>query len=406
MASATIPFEEPRASKHRGRASTSELLPRYYDGNAVYNRPNMEPRLEHYSVERLQQRLAYAQSLLSRHTSPRCELFMHFYKMKIKDAITAETRDQWEKDVVKIMKLDHLISKLNFLNPSKIPDKDIDMQNKILKLRKMQYLYRYMNRSTIVAVAARADFSSAMFDGCQYSVTDSYWSNTAHLLFYENELYEQRMCRGDFLYHCGRSFTSAIMTACTELGISYELVIRSIMEFDSKNSQICDDLGNLRKDGKHGALAKTLYFDKAEINMIFSEFRFETHIAALEKIIQRQIDTWFYYFDPDDPETWVPTESFLGIAVKARETRKSLETAKRPSKERSARKDEPSQSAIERKTAAHMQEPPGPEKDDGAKQDAIAKRRTHQMLKNMKLDDEDPYVRENDRLLGMLDDEV
>lgn len=383
-----MPSEEPRASKRRHRANTNELLPSSYDEKAVLAGPNAKFDTAEYTDEDLQQRLAYVQSLLTHDISPRCEIFMRWYKIKIKDAMTAETQDQRKKCAMMIRSQEILMQGEDFLDPFQISDSEFEFQNELFKLRKTQYLARYVDSNKIDPPRIQRYPSNTMFGDSQSVPESDFWTDFACELSTEDWRYKIGIREGYSVDTHRRTVTSGVVYSCAELGISDELAIQSILKYELKNWQIYNDLDDLRKDGKHGTLAKILYFDKAELNMVFSEFKFEKEIAAFEKIIQGEIDTWFHCIDPDDPETWMPTEAFLKVARNERERRKEqderevkLEKAKRPSKERSASKDEPSQSDIEKETVAGMQEPQGLEIDDQAKQDAVAKRRMDQMLK-------------------------
>ncbi len=137
---------------------------------------------------------------------------------------------------------------------------------------------------------------------------NNYWSDIAQTLKIEEETQQEIILKGSVLDPIKLDITIAISAACSDLGISKERVVWSIMEYGACNLQVHRDLVDLREEGKFPLLAKILCADRNELSSTFSEFKSETDLSFLRTIIQTEIDTWFDTSDnPDHPDEWIPT---------------------------------------------------------------------------------------------------
>ncbi|KAL9116941.1 MAG: hypothetical protein Q9187_006526 [Circinaria calcarea] len=330
MSSLTKSFEKLAVTKTRTRGDTTSLLPSSYDPNAEDMPecpvPEISPSL--YTPERLQQSLVYAQKFLAqRNISPRSELFMFLFKEEVKEALTAKSAEERELNTKMVMAEERLIRTKRFLQPLESAQ-SAELQERLLELRELQYCTRYGDYMKIIPAEVRYNASSKKFENWKMISAPTYWSEIAKTLRYEREAEQMAIRKGSVLDFIGLPATVAVHAACSDIGISKELAIWSIMEYGDRNLQVHRDLVDLRKEGKFHQLAKTLYADREELTSTFSEFKSETDLSSLKMIIQRDIDKWFDTSkNPDNPEQWNSTKALQDCWAKA------VESASKSSKE-------------------------------------------------------------------------
>lgn len=231
--------------------------------------------------------------------------------------MAAETQDQREKHVKTLMIQDVLIAEKDFLQKFQATGNMTKMKNLLLEMRIHQYAHRYADYLKIGPLWCRFDTRPEWPE--RNVKIPKFWETMAKRLQDEAHLDEGEIRRGCNYGHVKQEATAAILYACADLGISYDLAAWSISEYDDINSKACQSLENLQKDRSYSKLAKVLFFDRKEVHRIFSEASAEIVIHTLEQAIQAEIDTWFHCAEPDDPETWTPTIACLDVARKERE---------------------------------------------------------------------------------------
>lgn len=82
----------------------------------------------------------------------------------------------------------------------------------------------------------------------------------------------------------------AVQTACWELGISDDVAIWSIIQYEERNRAFHGDLDSLKAEGKFRKLALVLYTDFEDIDWVFSDLRSDTDKHSLKTIIRDEID--------------------------------------------------------------------------------------------------------------------
>ncbi len=308
MTSPTKPFAQLEVSKTRTRGDTISLLPSSYDSsiNVMPECPVPEVNPCLYTKERLQQSLVYAHKFLARpNISPRSELFMHLYKEELKDALNAETHEERERCITMVMAKERLIQDNRFLRPLRF-EQSAELEDQLLRLRELQYYVRYGDYLKIIPTRLRLHASKDKLENWQLLSGKKYWSGIAHNLKVEEETRQEILRKGSVLDPVRLDTTIAISTACSDLGISKELTVWSIMEYGARNLQVPRDLVDLRKEGQFPLLAKILCADRDDLSSTFSELRSETDLSSLRTIIQTEIDTWLDTSDnPDHPDEWV-----------------------------------------------------------------------------------------------------
>ncbi|KAL9101816.1 MAG: hypothetical protein Q9163_002963 [Psora crenata] len=314
MTSPTKSFEQLQVSKTRERRDTTSLLPSTYDLDAdvMPECPVPEANMGLYTPDRLQQSLVYAHKFLARRNiSPRAELFMQLYKDELKDALNAETTKEREISLRLVIVEEKLVQEKDFLKP--LDSQSEELQDHLLKLRELEYFMRYGDYIQIIPTRIRLYTSKNKTENWELLLGQNYWSNIAKELDAEEEGRQATRFRtGSILDHPNLRVTYAVSRACQELGISEEMVVRSIMEYGRRNNFVHLNLADLRKEGDFHLLAKILYTDREGLSLIFSEVTSETDLARLRDIIQNEIDTWFNTsVNPGLPTTWCPTEALI-----------------------------------------------------------------------------------------------
>ena len=252
---------------------------------------------------------------------------MRLYKQELKNALKAETTEERERCVVMIVTEERLIQEKRFLRPIRSAQ-SMEMEEQLLELRELQYCARYGDYMKIIPSRLRHTASTKKLKNWQFLCSNSYWSDIALNLKDEQESLQELIRKGSVLDPVKRDIIIAVSAACSDIGISKELAVWSIIEYGFRNQQVHRDLEDLRENGKFPLLAKILYTDREELNLTFSEFKSETDVAFLRYIIQSQIDTWFDTSpNPDYPDEWEPTEALRRVRSKARKD------ANKPSKE-------------------------------------------------------------------------
>ena len=401
MTSPTKPFAQLKVSKTRTRGDMISLLPSSYDSsiNVMPESPAPEVNPCLYTVERLQQSLVYAHKFLARRNiSPRSELFMHLYKEELKDALNAETHEERERCVTMVMAEERLIQDKRFLRPLK-SEQSAELEDQLLRLRELQYYVRYGDYLKIIPTRLKLHASKDKLENWQLLSGNNYWSDIAQNLKIEEETQQEIIRKGSVLDPVRLDTTIAISTACSDLGISKELAVWSIMEYGARNLQVHRDLVDLRKEGKFPLLAKILCADRNELSSTFSEFKSETNLSFLRTIIQTEIDTWFDTSDnPDHPDEWVPTTALRQFRKDALEkaskpSKKELKQAniakaQKLSEEKAARQNEGSRadsSTAGKKRIASTEEPRGSEEE---RRERTTRQRFRSLAKKCKLEEE------------------
>jgi len=59
------------------------------------------------------------------------------------------------------------------------------------------------------------------------------------------------------------------MTACTDLGMSEEFAVWSILGYATRNTQARRDLTEMRENGKFPLFAQTLWTDREDLDVVF-----------------------------------------------------------------------------------------------------------------------------------------
>lgn len=352
MASPTKSFAELQVTK-RKRRDTISLLPSSYDPDTdvMPEPPIPEASPSLYTRERLQQSLAYAERFLKRRDiSPRSELFMHIYKVELKDALKAETTEQRENHAMTVMAEERIIQDNMFLRPLKSAH-NAELEDKLLQLREFQYLIRYGDYMKIVPTRLRLHASKHKSKNWQLISGKNYWSRIAMTIGAEEEARKEAVRVGAALGQVKLPTTAAVYMACADLGISEDIALWSIEEYGTRNREVHRNLNDLKREGEFPLLASILCADRNDLSSTFSLIKSETDITHLRMIIQSEIDTWFEDTsdNPNHPAAWVPSTAlrkFYKDAVqKANQLSKeaikqtNITRSQRKSKEKVARRE-------------------------------------------------------------------
>ena len=311
MPSLTESFAEVQVTRSRKRGDTTSLLPSSYDpDNDVMPEipiPEASPSL--YTRERLQQSLVYAERCLKRRDiSPRSELFMQLYKEELKDALKAETIEQRENHAMMIMAEERVIQDKGFLRPLKSAHR-AELEDQLLQLRELQYLNRYGDYMKIIPTRLRLHATKHKSENWKLISGNNYWSRIAGIIGEEEEARKEAVRVGADLKTVRLPTTVAVYIACADLGISEELALWSIQEYDTRNHEVHRDLNDLKRAGEFPLLASILCADRNDISSTFSLIKSETDITHLREIIQSEIDECFEDTgdNPNHPAAWVPS---------------------------------------------------------------------------------------------------
>ena len=323
MSSPMKPLERLHIAKTRSRSDTSSLLSDSFDPDANVECPVPESEISLYTRERLQKSLIYARKFLSRRNiSPRSELFMHFFKNEIKNALITNTKEEIKTSTIMIMVQEKLINENFFLKPLSA---NKEMEENLLALRESQYYQRYGDYMKIIPTRLRIHASKEKTENWESISGRHYWSDIAKELDAEDIAWKKskQTIRGSNSGRVNLSTFRAVHLACVDLGISQELVIWSIMKYAKRNEQAHHNLNTLRETGEFSTLAKVLCADRDELSCTFSEISNETDLDRLKDVIQHEIDTWFdTSVDPTYPQVWSPKPALIQAFKDAKEKAK------------------------------------------------------------------------------------
>lgn len=274
-------------------------------------RPKMEPSIEAYTTEQLEQRLSFIEtSLKRRDITPRSVIFMNTYKEQVIDAINASTSEDREAYVTGLQLLDHVLETECFLQqPS--PGGDVtQLQQEILQLRELQYFARYGDYLQHIPNQVRKYVHDKNISGNHHLPFAEKWTNIADILLTtpvtSKEMQRKNQLRG------------VIAAASMDLGLDPALVRFSIVEYGKRNEAVHHGLQQLKETGNYPGLAQALCEDWKDVDLILSEVRQDFDHEKLKRIIESEINRCFHTNDGGYANwwAWTSTEYLQSLAVK------------------------------------------------------------------------------------------
>ncbi|MCJ1377854.1 hypothetical protein MMC17_000950 [Xylographa soralifera] len=295
--------------------------------------PRPEKKLSDYTDGRIRQSLQFAEQYLKyRRLTPNSARMVAQYKKASKAALLADEDSIKKTHIVEIRTFDKLFSQTPFLR-QKIPE-PVDLQQEMLKLRRLMYLARYGDYLNAALKKIRYVSGEIKTTGFEALSAEYQWSDTAAAIRDERkEDADWNMIPKNETI-AGLRVTTAVAVVREGLGIRPEPIFWAIQQYAERNTAFHTNLRTLIDKCAWAELAVLLKRDLNELpSVIFPKD--EQDLKLMRALLESIRDEWFDIAGPDPSNlaTWIP-------AAKAREWQGIL--ANREANKQNAEKKTPS----------------------------------------------------------------
>lgn len=284
-----------------------------------------------YTESRVQAGIEYANRRLgstTRKPSPNQEKILVIYRLACQDFLS-QSKAGFQHDtklelLSEIRGYEDDISKLSWIKATG-DEKEQEMRDEILKLRRLQYYARYGDYAQRIAHEL-GDKTRAQDTKKWEMLTEEYkWAEISERIR-EEEAHWKKYGSSKGLDEIETTY--AVRIGCIATGTDFDQTVWAIHTYGARNTAVHSDLNDLVAEGKYSDIATTLYQDLHDLPSAMPIDLLDDEMYMRATLIELR-DKWF---DIDDDETNKPSSWFPTSALREehRDCKKSeKDTARR-----------------------------------------------------------------------------
>ncbi|MCJ1474183.1 hypothetical protein MMC13_002841 [Lambiella insularis] len=308
--------------------------------------PKPQKDLSEYTPERLGTGLVFVTARLRGDISPRSEMVLEEQRDLLERALEETDKEEKARLVSSIQTLDRIISTKDFIRGTDTPESR-DLQNTLLELKEVVFLARYGDYVGNKLALLRYNARQKKTPGYEEFSRQYRWQAIADQLIVDKVAKEEAVKQGVVSY---QRTTSAIRTACIELGFDPDDMKKAILMYGDRNNVVHAHIKDIVRTCRWGQLAEVLHRDLRDLPHLIPPSRpgdLKMVMATIVDLRKTYFEEAGVYDDDDDSSAWIPS-------AEARKLSMELAEEKRMEKERKEAKAA-QEAAAQQKAKAQVQ---------------------------------------------------
>jgi hypothetical protein len=263
--------------------------------------PSPERSPQAYTAEKIHERLKFVERVKEeRDITPRSEIFLQLYEDAAQNALAIADRNARLQYCIQLYRYDRFIQENTFLSKKRSGEQK-ELEEKLLKLKKLEYYVRYGDYLARDCAALR-DAAAAL----KSNELQQYWT-TVNLKMKQERLIFNR--DGDKTKPGDIPTLFLIWAAANAVKLPTDRAEWAIEEYAERNALVHSSVTELIQAGHWSRLARLLYHDAKDLPLMIPPGE-EDDIENMSALIENFRTKYFIIDvgDEEDPETWRANE--------------------------------------------------------------------------------------------------